>query len=234
MRFAIPAIFFAVVLAVTAGVFPRPALAGDSGSASVLPNRLMLAQNSGANLFSLLQDVQRLRRQVRQLRGKIQMLEHRIRRNKKSRQRMYQRLDKRLTALEQGGKSKASKEEIKSTYLAAFEKLRNGQYNAAIKALETFTQKHPDSAYTDNAWYWLGQARYVQGDLSGATAALKTVIKDFPKSPKMPSSLFRLGVIQQTLGKTDKARSTFQRIIRDYPDSGSADSARGRLQGMGG
>lgn len=235
MRFAIPALFVAIVLAVSAGVMPRPALAGDAGSARVLPDRLMLAQNSGPNLFPLLQDIQRLRRQVRQLRGKIQMLEHRIQRNTQSRKRMYQRLDKRLTALEQGGASKkASKEEIKKTYLAAFEKLRNGQYDAAIKALAAFTREYPDSTYTDNAWYWLGQARYVQGDLSGATTALRTVINDFPKSGKMASSLLRLGIIQQTLGKTNKARATFQRITHDYPNSGSADKARGRLQKMAG
>src|SRR5699024_6337530 len=149
--------------------------------------------------------------------------------------RMYQDLDNRLTALEKGGSAtSADKEVIKQSYMAAFEQLRNGKYDAAISDFEAFVKKYADdSSYGDNARYWLGQARYVQGDLSGAMEALQTMTKRFPKSSKLPSALFRMGVIEQAEVKTDKASAMFQRIVSQYPDSESADMARQRLQDMG-
>lgn len=221
----------AIALAVSAGLSPRPAQAAGPAADSA---PILLAQNTGTNLFALLQDIQRLRRQVRQLRGEIQSLRHQIKRNRRSRQRMYQRLDKRITALEQGGiAAGASKAEIKQAYLAAFDQLRNSKYDAAIASLEAFVGKYPDNSYSDNAWYWLGQARYVQGDLTGAMKALQTLTRRFPDSKKMPSALFRIGVIEHTEGKVDKARAIFRRIVKQYPDSDSAAMARQRLQDMG-
>lgn len=235
MRIVSPGLLVALVLVAMAAVsLPQPAPAADAGGAPATQGRVLLAQNSGPNLFVLLQDIQRLQEQVRRLRGKIQMLEHQIQRNRQIRKRMYQKLDQRLTALEQGGVAETDKQAVKKAYLAAFEKLRNGKYNAAISGFEAFVEKYPNSSYTDNAWYWLGQARYVQGNLGGAMEALQVVTSQFPESSKMPSTLFRMGVIEQTQGKIDSARTTFQRIISEYPDSESADMARQRLQKLGG
>lgn len=233
MRQALIVAVTAVALAASVGVSSRPAQAADRAAE---PAPMLLAQNTGPNLFSLLQDIQRLREQVRRMRGDIESLRYQIKRNQESRQRMYQSLDERLTALEQGGAGtgvSASKEEIKKSYMAAFGQLRNGKYDAAISGFESFVKKYPDSSYGDNAWYWLGQARYVQGDLSGAMKALQTMTSRFPKSSKLPSALFRMGVIEQTEGKTDKARAAFERIVTQYPDSDSAGMARQHLKDLG-
>lgn len=224
----------AAALVASTGPLARPAQAADQ---TVKTSPIVLAQNTNNRLFSLLQDVQQLRDQVRRMRGKIQMLRHQIERNRESRKRMYQELDKRLTALE-GGEvagdktSKASKGEIKKAYLAAFEQLRNGEYNAAIASFEQFAQKYGQNSYSDNALYWLGQARYVQGDLSGAMKALQKLKNKFPESKKLPSALFRIGVIKQTEGKVAAARATFERVIKTYPDTESAGMAKQRLQKM--
>lgn len=235
MRIVIPATFVAVVLAGSALGLSRPAQAAGGNYWAQNGQTMQVARrNAGANVFALYQQIQQLQQQVRQLRGRIQMLEHRIKRNSRIRQRMYQKLDKRLTALENSISAGANKKQIKSAYLAAFEKLRKGQYNAAIDRFEAFVKKYPKSSYSDNAWYWLGQARYVIGDLGDALKALQTVTRKFPKSSKMPSTLFRIGVIKQSQGKTDKARAIYQRIISQYPDSDSADMASKRLNDIKG
>lgn len=223
-----------IALVASVGAFARPA---QSAEQSIDTSPVLLAQNTNSRMFSLLQDVQRLREQVRRMRGQVQTLEHQIKRNRESQQRMYQELDERLTALENGGTAKggnkASKAEIKESYLAAFDLLRNGKYNAAIGSFEQFNQKYPDNSYSDNALYWLGQARYVQGDLSGAMKALQKLEKKYPESSKLPSALFRIGVIKETVGKTSDAQAIFKSVIKDYPDSESAAMARKRLQKMG-
>src|SRR5699024_8123809 len=134
-------------------------------------------------MFKLLQDVQRLREQVRRLRGEVETLKYQIQRGQDSRQRMYQQLDERLSALEPGGGSGDAaagsgneaqhKPGADQAYKAAFDKLRNGKYNAAISGFEDFVEQYPNSTKTADALYWLGQARYVQGDLSGASDALQ-------------------------------------------------------------
>lgn len=231
MRQALIVAVTTVAVAASVGILSRPAQAADRAAE---PAPVLLAQNTGPNLFSLLQDIQRLREQMRRMRGEIESLRYQIKRNEESRQRMYQVLDERLTALEQGGTATgANQEEIKQTYMAAFEQLRNGKYDAAISGFETFVEKYPDSSYGDNAWYWLGQARYVQGDLSGAMSALQTMTSQFPQSSKLPSALFRMGVIEQTQGKTANARAAFKRIVTQYPDSESADMARQQLKELG-
>lgn len=231
MRQALIVAVTTIAVAASVGISSRPAQAADRAAE---PAPVLLAQNTGPNLFSLLQDIQRLREQMRRMRGEIESLRYQIKRNEESRQRMYQVLDERLTALEQGGTATgANQEEIKQTYMAAFEQLRNGKYDAAISGFETFVKKYPDSSYGDNAWYWLGQARYVQGDLTGAMSALQTMTSQFPQSSKLPSALFRMGVIEQTQGKTANARAAFKRIVTQYPDSESADMARQQLKELG-
>lgn len=234
MRFAIPTTIFALALVAMVGVLPRPALAADTSRASHGAEPLRLAQNDGQNLYALWQQIQSLQHEVRQLRGKNQMLEHQIQRNTENRKRMYQQLDDRITALEGGGAATADQEAVKKAYLAAFGKLRDKKYADASSSFAAFVKQYPDNSYSDNAWYWLGQARYVQGNLDGALSALQTVTEKFPESDKAPSALYRIGVIEQTQGKADKARSTLSKIIRNYADSDSADRAREKLKAMGG
>lgn len=221
----------AAALLVSVGLNAQPARAA-SQNGDFAP--LQLAQNSNGNMFSLLQDMQKLREQVRHLRGEVETLKYQIQRNKDSRQRMYQQLDERLTALEGGGSATttgaANEADAGTAYDAAFEQLRNGKYDDAISGFEAFVKQYPNSEHTVDALYWLGQARYVQGDLSGASSALQQMIDQYPKSDKIASALLRIGVIQQTVGKSKQAKATFQRIVDDYPDSDSADKARQHLQ----
>jgi len=211
---------------------PRSSWAADANRVTD-DKPLRLAQNDGQNLYALWQQIQTLEQQVRQLRGKNQMLEHQIKRNRENRKRMYEDLDKRIAALEGGDNAGADNEAAKDAYRAAFDKLRDNKYAEAVSGFEAFLDQYPDSAYNDNAWYWLGQARYVQGDLSGALDALNTLMEQFPDSDKLSSALFRIGVIEQAQGKNDKARAAFEKVITDYADSDSADRARKKLQEMG-
>jgi len=239
MRAVFLTLVAATALIVTAGAFPRPLPAAQD--------------DQKPSQFSLLQDIQQLKKEIRKLRGRNEALEHQIERNRESRKKMYEDLDERLQKLETkaglgdaentqqvtelasgtGDSSAGTNEnEAKQAYEAAFDQLRDGEYDGAITGFEAFVEKYSDSSYIDNAWYWLGQARYVQGDLSDALTALQQVVDKYPDSGKMPSTLFRMGMIQQTLDKPDRARKTFARILDDYPDSESADRARQRLQDM--
>lgn len=206
----------------------------------------------GDVVFNLYQDVQALKEKVRQLRGEIQELQHKMKQKAQRQRDLYKNLNKRLlvverrlgiaagggaaTGLEAGipvspGGDKAGAEDA---YMAAFNLLTSGKYAQARKRLKAFVQKYPHSKYTDNAWYWLGEARYVDRRYDRAQAAFRHVIEDFPASPKVPGAIYKMGVILDELGKLQQARKTLKRLVEQYPESSAADLARKRLKAMRG
>ncbi|GAB3684013.1 tol-pal system protein YbgF [Salinisphaera aquimarina] len=216
---------------------------------------MLLAQsnnNGGPNTFALLQSIQRLQEQVRDLRGQIDTLKYQQRQNEQGQRDLYENLDKRLSALENGGAGMGSggadtsggdygagadgggDPEVQSQYMAAFDQLKNGQYDGAISGFKGFLDQHPESAYSDNAWYWLGEANYVKRNYDASLEAFQTVVNRFKASNKVAGALYKIGVIQSEQGQTDNARATLQRVVSQYPDDSAADMARKRLQSMGG
>ncbi|ERJ18491.1 TPR domain lipoprotein [Salinisphaera shabanensis E1L3A] len=251
MRHALPIALVTFAVAASAGMTSRPALAASADAAQDQP--IMLAQasnNGGPNLFSLFQDVQRLQSEVRDLQGQVDTLKYQLRQNEQGQRDLYENLDKRMSALENGGAGAGSGDaagdaqadygtvsqdpEVEKSYTAAFDKLKSGDYDAAIGAFKGFIQQNPESSYSDNAWYWLGEANYVKRNYDASLEAFQTVVNRFRASDKVPGSLYKIGVIQDERGETDNAYGTLKRVVDQYPDSNVAEMARKRLQGLDG
>lgn len=280
MRHAIPLAAVTLALTVSAGSFSRPAHAERANATS--QQQIMLARNDndvGPNMFALLQDIQRLQEQVRDLRGEIDTLKYQLRQNEQGQRDLYENLDKRLSALEGGGSAASSggaaasgsasvgaasssgsgaasggdygapagsqqtqqtqapaqneDPAVKTAYMKAFNELKNGKYDAAISGFKGFLDQHPETSYSDNAWYWLGEANYVRRNYDASLQAFQTVVNRFKASDKVPGSLYKIGVIQAEQGQTDNAKATLNRVIDQYPDDNAAEMARKRLQSIG-
>lgn len=209
-------------------------------------------EGAAGGMFSLLQDVQRLQEQVRHLRGEIQSLEHMAKQREQRSRDLYQDLDRRLAALEQavglgGGASigtdggagpgplaPVDEAAAEKDYLAAFDQLKQGNYGQARTAFEAFVQQYPASEYADNAWYWLGEARYVDRRYEEALAAFRSVIERYPDSGKVAPSQYKIGVVLDEQGKTDEAIAQLRQVIQSHPNDHAAELARQRLQAIGG
>lgn len=231
------------------GLTAMPAMA-DSGNTS---QPLRLAQNNnGSNLFGLYKKIQQLQQQVRELKGQVDTLQYKLKQNEQGQRDLYKNLDKRLSNLENGGSgatgtaagsgqsggnddgSGASDVDsaTHSAYMDGFNKLKNGQYDAAIGAFKQFVSQHPDTSLTDNAWYWLGEAYYVQQQFDNAENAFDTVVNKFNNSSKVPAALYKIGLILVAHNQIDNAKSTLQRVVDQYPDSNAADRAKQKLQSL--
>ena len=68
--------------------------------------------------------------------------------------------------------------EDKASYQAAFNLLKDGQYDRAIAAFQKFLAAYPDSPLADNAQYWLGEALYVNKTYPEALAAFAEATVD--------------------------------------------------------
>lgn len=117
-------------------------------------------------------------------------------------------------------------------YQAAFDKLRAGNYSAAVSGFEAFIKQYPKSRYVSNAWYWMGETHYVNGNYKEAVHDFQQVLTKYADSPKASDSYLKIGYAQYALKDYKDARGTFKAVISRYPGSTAADLAKQRLQQM--
>lgn len=124
--------------------------------------------------------------------------------------------------------SGASPEE-EGAYLTAFDALKNGKYDEAIRGFRALLEKWPQGRYADNALYWSGEAYYVKRDYKSALSAFQAVLQRFPTSPKAPDAMLKAGLTQLDLKQDAEGRATLQRLVETYPQSNAAKLAQQRL-----
>lgn len=118
---------------------------------------------------------------------------------------------------------------LPADYLKAFGLYSANNFTAAIQAFEAFLKANPQSEYTANAMYWIGECYYSMSDLPKAKEAFFKVAGNYPNSPKAPDSLLKLGFTLAAMKEKDKALAIYESLIRSYPSSPAAVMARERL-----
>ncbi len=120
-----------------------------------------------------------------------------------------------------------------AAYQAAFAKLRSGNNADAITAFTGFIKQYPDSRFVPNAWYWMAETHYVNGEYQDAIGDFQQVLDKYPDSPKTADSYLKIGYAQYALKDYRSATATFKAVISKYPGTTVADLARQRLNQMG-
>jgi len=205
---------------------------------------------SGA-LTDLTVQVDELQRENAELRGRAESLEHDAQ-NTSGRQRdLYLDLDDRIQSLEQGMRTRVASPvqgssaggvstgvlpvpqgNDRANYEAAFDLLKQQQYEAAGAAFSQFLVSFPDSQLADNAQYWLAEASYVTDNFEQALSQFQVVLGSYPRSRKLPDALLKIGYSNYELGRWEGARSALEMVKDDYPDSTAARLAEQRLSRM--
>ncbi len=119
--------------------------------------------------------------------------------------------------------------EDEGAYLTAFDALKNGKYDDAIRGFRSLLEKWPRGRYADNALYWSGEAYYVKRDYRSALGAFQAVLQRFPDSPKGPDAMLKVGLSQIELNQQAEGRATLQKLVDTYPQSSAARLAQQRL-----
>ncbi len=120
----------------------------------------------------------------------------------------------------------------RAAYQAAFNELKQGRYEQAIEAFETFLQRYPKGEYAGNAQYWLGEANYVTRQFKVAEREFKAVLERFPDSSKVADAMLKLGYTYYELAQWDDARKVLSEAAAKNPNSTVARLAENRLQKM--
>lgn len=120
----------------------------------------------------------------------------------------------------------------KQAYRAAFDLLKQRQFDDAARAFEDLLVRYPGGEFADNARYWLGETNYVKQDYAAALTQFQRVLANYPLSPKVPSSMLKIGYIHYDQSDWPRARATLQDVAKKFPDTSEARLAESRLDRM--
>ncbi len=120
----------------------------------------------------------------------------------------------------------------KLAYNSAYDQLARAQIQESKKSFDSFLSQYPDGPYSDNAWYWQGEAMYAQRDFEQALRNFGVVINSFPNSPKVPDARLKIGFGLYEQQQHDQARAILTGVQDDYPGRSASVLARKRLQRM--
>jgi len=120
----------------------------------------------------------------------------------------------------------------KAGYTRAYDLLVRGQNDSAVRSFNEFLVSFPDGPYSDNAWYWQGEAMYAQRDFDAALRNFGVVVNSFPDSTKVPDARLKIGFALYEQQRYGEARTLLTGVQDDYPGRSAAVLARKRLQKM--
>lgn len=123
----------------------------------------------------------------------------------------------------------ADSEAIKDAYTAAYLSLKSLHFDEATKAFRAFLKHYPNSAYSDQAWFWLGESLYNQKKWKEALQAYHIVAADYPHSVKHAAALLKVALLYRHEGKIDEAKALLERLLREHPGTDSAANAKALL-----
>jgi len=187
----------------------------------------------------LAQQIERLRQEVTQLRGQIEVMANENQNLSKRQRDMYTDIDTRLKRLEQpsgapvaeAGKPGAPPptDAEARAYEVAQNQRRIGNYQAAIAGFQTFIAQYPKSPLAHRAQYWIGDSQYNLRDFKNAIVSQQKLIANYADSASVPDALLNIASCQIELGDTATARKTLDGLVVRYPASDAAEKAKRRL-----
>lgn len=208
-------------------------------------------------VLALAAEIEKLREEMRSLRGQIEILGNNIEGVTKRQRDMYVDLDQRLRRFEQPGAAiapvagatapaAAGAEAPKpaaaaSTTLSvdeneAYERAqgqrRIGNYQGAITAFQGFVAKYPKSTLAPRAQYWIGDSYFNLRDFKNAITSQQKLLASYPDSASVPDALLNMASSQLEAGDTAAARKTMDGLIARYPASEAAEKARRRVNNL--
>lgn len=114
-------------------------------------------------------------------------------------------------------------------YNDAFSKLSQGDFQSARKEFKKFLELFPQTEYSDNAQFWIGECYYREKRYEEAILEFEEVIKKFPQGNKLTDALLKQAFSFIAINDANSAKLLLQKIIDQYPASAQAEIAKAKL-----
>jgi tol-pal system protein YbgF len=127
-------------------------------------------------------------------------------------------------------KESAKTQDKEKMYSAAYQTFKEGNYDKARTDFQNFLAAYPDSEYSDNAQFWVGECYFFEQKYETAILEYEKVTKNYPNGNKVPYALLKQGLSFLKLGDKTSAKLLLQQVIKNYPNTSQARIARSSLQ----
>ena len=201
-----------------------------------LEARTQRLEHSLANQAATAAHTEEIDAQLRELRGRIEELEHRAEVATKLAPAAGPAGAAAVAGAAAGAAAAGSAAAVEPSsteqaiYSQAYDALKAGSYSIAITGFKDFLTTYPTSPLAENAQYWLGEAYYVTRSYDDAGVAFRTVLQKYPQSRKAPDAMLKLGFTQYEQKRYADARKTLEEVTQKYPDSDASRLATERLK----
>ncbi len=114
-------------------------------------------------------------------------------------------------------------------YSQAYADFARGNFDLAVQGFQEYLKHYPDTDFSDNAQYWIGECLYGQQRYEDAFNAWNDLLRDFPASDKLPDARVKKGMALEKLGRRSQALLEYHYVVDRYPNSPAARIAREKL-----
>jgi tol-pal system protein YbgF len=115
-------------------------------------------------------------------------------------------------------------------YAQSYKKYQDKDYAGAVDGFRAFIDRSPDSSLADNAYFWIGESYYGQGDYERAILEYDTLIKKYPSADKVPSAMLKEAYAFLELGDEPSAKTLLNELVKKYPKEPQAEAAKKKLE----
>ena len=114
-------------------------------------------------------------------------------------------------------------------YSQAYADFARGNYDLAIAGFTEYIRAYPNTDFTDNAQYWIGECLYGKKQFAEAIEAWNALFRDYTSSDKLPDARVKKGMALEKLGRRSQALVEYRYVMDRFPNTQAARIARERL-----
>ncbi len=107
-----------------------------------------------------------------------------------------------------------------------------GDLKQKVQSLQQIIDRYPQSPYSDQAHYEIGNAYLLQKEDDRALEAFNEVITRYPKSPMAAKSMLKSGLIYYNNDQNDRAIEKLKLLISKYPNTQESREALSTLKNI--
>jgi len=181
------------------------------------------ARKSGADLAV---DLEKAQNDVAQIRGALEVTQHRLDQMDQANAERDRRLDETSRFVATRQKEMEHPSDKAGLYALARKKLDAGDTGGARQLFNEFLTKFGKDELAGNAQYWLGETYYGEKRWNDAIVEFQKVLKDHRGSEKTPDALLKIGMAFQNQKDCKNAMLFFDEVEQAYKSSPAAKAAR--------
>jgi tol-pal system protein YbgF len=118
-------------------------------------------------------------------------------------------------------------------YNNALNDYNTGKNDLATQEFGQYVKAYPDTDLAGNAYFYLAETAFRQGNYQEAAKDYDLVLQNFPSGNKAASAQLKKGFSLIELGQKEEGIAELRHVIQRYPRSNEALQARDRLHKLG-